>query len=206
VIETEKPELLMAQLADECPSATEPVLRNALMRSVQEFSHSNLINAWMWVPTQAKVSAYPLEDHVCSGMAINSISVVEYCGRCLSCVEDCKGCQSGFSVDDLHHITLVGSAVPTRSAERDLRVKAVLRVKDRNCEIPKDLLIKYREALFDGAMFYLLRQKKKDWSDFSLATYYQNQFLGKISSAQCAAQSKHVRGNNRILGQRALLG
>lgn len=191
MIETAKPDQLMAQLSDECPEAPVASLRRALMRAVKEFAETGLVAPWITIPTQACVASYPLERYVCEGMEIKFIRNVEWCGDCYDCVEECKGCQTGYRMDDLHHITLVGSIVPQSSGTSDLRVQAVLRVKNDNCEIPKDMLDEYEETLFDGAMSFLLKQKGKPWSDFRLASYYQNEFRGKKANAKCNVQNKH---------------
>lgn len=191
MIRVASPEMLMAQLSDECPEAPVHSLRRALTRAVKDFAETGLVAPWITIPTQACVASYPLERYVCEGMAIKFIRNVEWCGCCIDCVEECKGCQSGYRVDDLHHITLVGSTIPQSNGTSDLRVQAVLRVTNMNCDIPEDMLDEYEETLFDGAMFYLLKQKNKPWSDFRLASYYENQFLGKKANAKCVVQNKH---------------
>lgn len=179
----------MLQLAEECPEAPVGVLRRALQRAARELSNSGLVQPWINIPTQCGVANYPLEDLICEGMSIKSIRNVEWCGECLRCVEDCRGCQTGYQVDDLHHITLVGSVIPKRNGVDDLRVQVVLKPKNDNCEIPVDMLEGFEEALFSGAMAAILRQRKKDWSDPAGAREYREEFQGEIASAKCAVQS-----------------
>lgn len=204
MIQTVKPDWLMAQLSEECPEAPVGTLRRALTRAAKEFADTGIVKVWLPVPTQENVASYPLEDYVCQGMAIKYIRTVEYCGCCLPCAEECKPCPSGYFVDDLNHITLVGGYVPQRNSETDLRVQAVLRVTNDSCEIPKDMAEEYEEALTEGALYYLLKQKNKDWTDFKLATFYKDQFQGKIASAKCVISNKHNNRTDVIRGARAL--
>lgn len=198
MIQTAKPDVLMLQLAEECPEAPVGALRRALQRAVRTFSNSGLLETWMTVPTQCNVAGYPLEEHICDGMSIKFIRNVEWCGTCLRCVEDCKGCQTGYRVDDLHHITLVGSSVPGRNALDDLRVQVVLKPLNDQCDLPVDLLEEYEEDLFAGAMSYLLRQRKKDWSDPRAAREYKDEFDGGLASAKCLAATSHKDQEARI--------
>lgn len=200
MIETVKPDWLMAQLSEECPGAPVNSLRRALTRAAKDFAATGIVTVWFHVPTQKHVASYPLEDYVCQGMAIKSIKNVEYCGCCLPCPEECKPCPQGYQLDDLHHITLLGGYVPSRSAEEDLRIQAVLTVTNETCEIPKDMAEEFEEALTDGALYYLLKQKGKKWTDFKLATFYKDQFQGKIASAKCVVQNKHSSQTSRIKG------
>lgn len=204
MIETVKPEWLMAQLAEECPEAPVHTLRRALTRAAKDFADTGIVTVWLSIPTQENVASYPLEDYVCEGMAIKYIKNVEYCGCCIQCAEECKPCPTGYFVDDLHHITLVGSYVPQRTSEEDLRVQVVLRVTNEMCDIPKDMAEEYEETLTEGALYYLLKQKNKKWTDFKLATFYKDQFQGKIASAKCVIGNKHSNKPDVIRGARVL--
>lgn len=204
MIETVEPTWIMAQIEEDCPGAPFYTVRRALTRALKKFSDSGMVSVWLDIPTQECVASYPLEDYVCEGMSITAIPLVKYCGKCIPCADECSPCPTGYQVDDLHHITLLGGYVPAGNGTDDLQVKVVLSVTNDSCEVPKDIAEKYEEALIDGTLFYLLRQKGKKWTDFKLSAYYGEQFEGKIASAKCAVSSSFGKQTNRIMGARIL--
>lgn len=194
----------MAQLADECPEAPTMSLRMAVQKAVRDASVSGIVCPWVCVPTQANVTGYPLEHLICEGMSIKFIRHVEWCGCCIDCVEECKPCPSGYRVDDMHHITLVGSAVPQCNAECQLRVNVVLQPTNQMCDLPTDLLERHDDLLLDGALYHLLKQKGKKWTDLRLASSYDELFKGKIASTKCLVQQKYNDCDTRMKGARVL--
>lgn len=188
MIKTKKPEWIMADIAVECPDAPSILVQQSLMRAVQEFSSTCMLEVWVDIPTQENVYHYPFERYLPKGYGVNSVSEVRFNDCCLDCVTDECGrtCESGYRLDDLKQITLVGYH-PSDDPEcpDSLRVKVVLRLERDACEIPCDMLDLFEKGLKDGALANLFKMKKRPWTDQGLAEYYDNQFQGEMASAKC---------------------
>nr|WP_299241385.1 hypothetical protein [uncultured Halomonas sp.] len=65
-----------------------------------------------------------------------------------------------------------------------------------------DALIRYREAIADGARYRLMQQPNKEWSQPSLASYYLQRFELAINDANQHATHGHARGSRRVKPRR----
>ena len=210
MIKTCKPEMILADLKVECEDAPNALIQRSLMRAVREFSGTCMYAVWVDIPTQDGVQHYPFERYLPEGYGIQYVMDVKYNGCCIKCLdEDCnEHCPSGYTLDDMTQISLVGYCPSSDQGDptcRDtLQIKVVLRPKSDNCEIPCDMVERFDEELKDGALSFLLAMKNRKWTDFRAAEFYDNRFKGGIASAKCLVSNKMNSGDQTIPGERLM--
>lgn len=198
-IETCQPDWLLADIKDNCPDAPPSSVRRCLTKAVRDLSRAGLVEPWITVPTQANVAQYPLEDLMPDGFRIRYLRLVEWCGSCISPIPDCTPCPTGYTYDDLHHLTLHGGYIPCEDSPDDLRIKVALDITNETCGIPCDMLELFESDLLVGAMAHLLGQKSKTWSDPRESERLHAQFMGCVSSAKQLRRQGMNDGVMRIL-------
>lgn len=210
MIRTESPDLILADLLVECPGAPMALIQRSLMRAVRRFSDSCMLETWVEIPTQNNVQHYPFERYLPKGYSVSYVTEVMYNQCCIPCLEeDCnQHCSSGFTLDDMTQITLVGycpSSDPRDPTCKDtLKVKVVLKPNADACEIPSDMINRFEEELKDGALANLLTMKNKDWTDFRAGEFYENRFEGGLASAKCLVGNKMNPRDHVIPGERLM--
>lgn len=197
-IETCSPDWLLADIADNCPKAPPSSVRRCLTKAVRDFSRAGLVAPTIDVPTQANVADYPLDHLIPEGFRIKMLKDVMWCGTCISPIPKCSPCPTGYTYDDMHHITLYGGYLPCEDALNDLQVTVALDITNDNCEIPCDLLEQFETDLMLGTMAHLLGQKDKSWSDSREAEKLHAMWAGCIASAKQLRKQGMNDENGRI--------
>lgn len=198
-IETSSPDWLIADILDNCPDAPVSSIRRCITKAVRDLSRAGLVEPWINVPTQANVPDYPLDHLIPEGFRIKYLRLVEWCGTCICPIPDCTPCPTGYTYDDMHHITLHGGYLPCEDSQSDLRIKVALDVVNDSCSIPRDMLEMFETDLMVGAMAHLLGQKNKVWSDSRESEKLHAMYAGCISSAKQLRRQGMTDGTTRIL-------
>lgn len=204
MLKTVKPEWIIADITALCPEAPLALVQRAIMRSARKFAKTCMHAIWVQVPTQENVQHYPFERFLPKGFGVEAVTDVKYNGCCIPCIDDeCGTCPIGYSLDDLTQITLHGYCPQGKTGECEtLEVKVVLRIAPESKELPKDLVDRFEEPLYNGALGILLAMKGQPWEDFRAAEFYENQFKGDIASAKCVVANKFGSGSDTIPGER----
>lgn len=197
-IETCQPDWLIADIRDNCPDAPNTTVRRCLTKAVRDLSVAGFVEPWINVPVQANVPNYPLDHLIPEGFRIKFLRLVEWCGTCICPIPDCTPCPTGYTYDDMHHLTLHGGYLPCEDSATDLRIKVALDVTNETCGIPCDLLEQFESDLMIGTMAHLLAQKGKSWSDPREAERYHQMFKGCIASAKQLQRQGMDDGAHRI--------
>ena len=195
MIKTCTPDWIIADLSVDFPEVPVNLIQRALMRAARKFSAACMYHEWIEIPTQANVQHYPFERYLPEGFGVQYVTDVRYNGCCIECLDDeCKrGCPSGYRLDDLKQITLVGYCPGTEDdpeCKDILEVRVALRIEPDACELPCDMVERFEDELKDGAQGNILSMNRKPWSDFRQAEFYENRFEGGIASAKCLIANK----------------
>lgn len=206
MIQTVKPDWIIADALAHCTDAPFVLVQRALMRAARKFSKTCMHSCWVDIPTQANVQHYPFERYLPEGFGVEYVTDVKYNNCCIRCIEDdCSYCPVGYSLDDLNHITLHGYCPQGVGSECEtLQVKVVLRINPDACELPKDLVDRFEEPLLNGTLAYLMAMKNQAWTDFRQAEFYENQFKGDIASAKCLIGEKMDPDGARLHAERLI--
>lgn len=199
-MQTCSPDYLIADIVAECPGAPGQLIQRSLMRAAQRLMAVTCMNeVWVDIPTQHNVQHYPFERYLPKGYSVQYVAEVMYNNCCIECVDDdCTLCPTGYRLDDLTQITLMGYN-PQSDGKRGecldkLKVKVVLRPNNDLCELPCDLISRFEPELRDGTLGNLLAIKGKDWTDFRAAEFYENRFEGGVASAKALVANKMRKG------------
>jgi len=134
LIKTCTPDWIIADLVNDYPEVPVNLVQRALMRAARKFSSTCMYTDWVQIPVQENVQHYPFERYLPEGFGVQYIRDVKYNGCCLDCLDEaCNNrCMSGYRLDDLNQITLVGYCPGPQDdpeCQDSLEVRVALRIK-----------------------------------------------------------------------------
>lgn len=173
----------IGELKYEFAKAPPAVLERNIRHVLADMGNNSMFTQTVELTTYCNVADYDYSDKLAEGWRVVRVSMVKYCGMCITPADKCGHCSTGYSSKGPGHIRIE----PTPSGEYPLIIEAIVAPLVDLCVIPDSVVAPLVQELLDGVRSRMYRMSNKPWTDFNLGNFHHQQYAAGVVSRSVTA-------------------